>query len=398
MRLTSFGDCADEHRARLAGMHQIALDAAPPMSEMPLRRIIDRFPYVPSDPVTRGERCRETYNIQVQGLAKRLEATGIKRAVIGVSGGLDSGQALLVTTRAFDRLSLPRSNVMAVTMPGFATSAQTRQAAWDLMRALGVAASEIDIRPSAQQMLKDLNHPFARGEPVYDITFENVQAGERTSHLFRLANMHGGLVVGTGDLSELALGYTTYGVGDHMSHYNVNASVPKTLIRHLIRWVIEAGEFDAKTCAALQAILATPISPELIPPSVPGAVQSAEAEVGPYALQDFHLYYLSRFGFRPSKVAYMAWNAWRDASTGSWPETTPASERVAYDLPTIARWLEVFLTRFFKTSQFKRSAMPNAPKVGSGGSLSPRSDWRAPSDADAQAWIDELRSRVPNGG
>jgi NAD+ synthase (glutamine-hydrolysing) len=304
---------------------------------------------------------------------------------------------LLVTTRAFDQLSLPRGNVLAVTMPGFATSAQTRQAAWDLMRALGVTALEIDIRPSAQQMLKDLNHPFARGEPVYDITFENVQAGERTSHLFRLANMHGGLVVGTGDLSELALGYTTYGVGDHMSHYNVNASVPKTLIRHLIRWAIEAGELDEKACAALHAILATPISPELIPPSVAGAEQSAESVVGPYALQDFHLYHLSRFGFRPSKVAYMAWNAWRDASAGSWPETTPASERVAYDLPTIAGWLEVFLERFFKTSQFKRSAMPNAPKVGSGGSLSPRSDWRAPSDADAQAWIDELRSWLPNG-
>jgi NAD+ synthase (glutamine-hydrolysing) len=397
MRLTSFGDCADAHRARLAGIRQIALDAASPVSEMPLRRTIDRFPYVPSDPVTRGERCRETYHIQVQGLAKRLEAAGIKRAVIGVSGGLDSAQALLVTARAFDRLSLPRSNVMAITMPGFATSAQTRQAAWDLMRTLGVAASEIDIRPSAQQMLKDINHPFARGESVYDITFENVQAGERTSHLFRLANMHGGLVVGTGDLSELALGYTTYGVGDHMSHYNVNASVPKTLIRHLIRWAIDTGEFDKETCAALRAILATIISPELVPRDVAGAVQSAEAEVGPYALHDFCLYYASRFGFRPSKVAYMAWNAWRDASTGSWPETTPAEERVAYDLPTIGRWLEVFLLRFFKTSQFKRSAMPNGPKVGSGGSLSPRSDWRAPSDADAQAWIDELRSRLPDG-
>jgi NAD+ synthase (glutamine-hydrolysing) len=396
MRLTSFGDCAAEHRARLAGMHHIALDAAPPTAEMPLRRIVDRFPYVPSDPATRSERCRETYNIQVQGLAKRLEATGINRAVIGVSGGLDSAQALLVTTTAFDRLSLPRGNVLAVTMPGFATSAHTRQAAWDLMRALGVAASEIDIRPSGRQMLKDLNHPFARGEPVYDITFENVQAGERTSHLFRLANMHGGLVVGTGDLSELALGYTTYGVGDHMSHYNVNASVPKTLIRHLIRWVVESGQFDDKTRGALQAILAITISPELVPLPVAGAVQSAEAEVGPYALQDFHLYYLSRFGFRPSKVAYLAWNAWREASAGSWPETTPTLERVAYDLPTIARWLEVMLVRFFKTSQFKRSAMPNGPKVGSGGSLSPRGDWRAPSDADAQAWIDELRRWLPD--
>jgi NAD+ synthase (glutamine-hydrolysing) len=246
-------------------------------------------------------------------------------------------------------------------------------------------------------MLKDLDHPFARGEPVYDITFENVQAGERTSHLFRLANMHGGLVVGTGDLSELALGYTTYGVGDQMSHYNVNASVPKTLIRHLIRWATDTGEFDDKTCAALQTILATTISPELVPHSVQGAVQSAEAEVGPYGLQDFHLYYLSRFGFRPSKVAYMAWNAWRDAAIGSWPETIPPSERVAYDLSTIVRWLELFLGRFFGTSQFKRSAMPNGPKVGSGGSLSPRSDWRAPSDADAQTWIDELRRRLAEG-
>jgi NAD+ synthase (glutamine-hydrolysing) len=243
-------------------------------------------------------------------------------------------------------------------------------------------------------MLRDLNHPFAQGEPVYDITFENVQAGERTSHLFRLANMHGGLVVGTGDLSELTLGYTTYGVGDHMSHYNVNASVPKTLIRHLIRWATHTHEFDDKTCLALQTILAATISPELIPYSIPGAVQSAEEEVGPYALQDFHLYYLSRFGFRPSKVAYIAWNAWRDPGIGSWPETIPAAERVAYDLPVIARWLELFLVRFFRTSQFKRSAMPNGPKVGSGGSLSPRSDWRSPSDADAQIWLDELRCRL----
>lgn len=394
MRLTSFLDCAAAHAGRLASLRQIQIDAAPPTSQMPLRRLIGRFPYVPSDVETRSGRCRETYNIQVHGLARRLEATALKRAVIGVSGGLDSAQALLVTARVFDRLSLPRSNVLAVTMPGFATSARTRQAAWDLMRALGVAAAEIDIRPSAQQMFRDLDHPFAHGQPVYDVTFENVQAGERTSHLFRLANMHGGLVVGTGDLSELALGYTTYGVGDHMSHYNVNASVPKTLIRHLIRWAVDTGEYDAETCSALRTVLANSISPELIPPSVPGAVQSAEADVGPYALQDFHLYYLSRFGFRPSKVLYMAWNAWHDASAGTWPETTPATERVAYDMPTIARWLEVFLVRFFKTSQFKRSAMPNGPKVGSGGSLSPRSDWRAPSDADAEVWIDELRCRL----
>jgi NAD+ synthase (glutamine-hydrolysing) len=343
-------------------MREIALEIAPPACEMLLGRTVDRFPYLPSDPQTRNEVCRETYNIQVQGLAKRPEATGITRAVVGVSGGLDPAQALLVTAMAFDRLSLPRGNVLAATMPGFATSLQTREAAWNVMRALRVTASEIDIRPSARQMLKDLQHPFARGQPVYDLTFENVQAGERTSHLFRRANMHGGIVVGTGNLSELAPGYTTYGVGDHMSHYNVNASVPKTLIRHLIRWTIETGELDEGARTALKAVLATPISPELIAGAVPAEVQRAEAEVGPFALQDFHLYYLSRFGFRPSEVAYLAWSAWGDASVGHWPETTPVSERVAYPLSTIAHWLEVFLVRFFGTSQFKRSAMPNGPR------------------------------------
>ena len=231
---------------------------------------------------------------------------------------------------------------------------------------------------------------------MHDITFENVQAGERTSHLFRLANMHDALVLGTGDLSELALGFTTYGVGDHMSHYNVNASVPKTLVRHLIRWLIATRAFDDDTTGALDRIADTPISPELVPGEGSGPTQSSEAVVGPYELQDFHLYYVSRFGYRPSKVAFLAQAAWGDAARGgAWPDTVPLEQRRSYDLTAIRHWLEVFLHRFFQTSQFKRSAMPNGPKVGSGGSLSPRSDWRAPSDSPATVWLDELRANVP---
>jgi NAD+ synthase (glutamine-hydrolysing) len=265
------------------------------------------------------------------------------------------------------------------------------------MSAIGATASEIDIRPSAMQMLRDIGHPYGRGEPVYDVTFENVQAGERTSHLFRLANFHNAMVVGTGDLSELALGWATYGVGDQMSHYHVNASVPKTLIQHLIRWVAESDQFDVRVNTALRSILETEISPELIPSGAgnPGGLQSSEAVIGPFELQDFHLYYITRFGFRPSKVAYLAHCAWGDRDHGSWPELVPTDRRREYDLDTIAKWLEVFLRRFFKTSQFKRSAIPNAPKVGSGGSLSPRGDWRAPSDSEATVWLDELRRNVP---
>jgi NAD+ synthase (glutamine-hydrolysing) len=264
------------------------------------------------------------------------------------------------------------------------------------MRALGVTAEEIDIRPSATQMLKDIGHPYDRGEAVYDITFENVQAGERTSHLFRLANRHNGIVVGTGDLSELALGWATYGVGDQMSHYNVNASVPKTLIQHLLRWAIETKQFDDATGAVLQSIVDTEISPELVPGKEgDDPAQSSEATVGPYPLQDFHLYYISRFGYRPSKVAFLALHAWGDKARGRWPDSVPPAKRVEFDLPTIKKWLTVFLTRFFAFSQFKRTAMPNGPKVGSGGSLSPRGDWRAPSDASAHAWLEELERNVP---
>jgi NAD+ synthase (glutamine-hydrolysing) len=263
------------------------------------------------------------------------------------------------------------------------------------MRALGAAAREIDIVPASAQMLEDIGHPFAAGERRYDRTFENVQAGERASRLFRLANLHDGLVVGTSDLSELALGYTTYGIGDHMAHYSVNASVPKTLIRHLIRWVGESGQVDPDVARILDAVLTTEISPELVPADAGEARQTAEATVGPYPLQDFNLYYLSRFGFRPSKVAFLAEHAWGCRSRGTWPASIPESERRDYDLATIRHWLEVFVRRFFETSQVKRSALPNGPKVGSGGSLSPRGDWRAPSDASAEVWLDEIRRRVP---
>jgi NAD+ synthase (glutamine-hydrolysing) len=267
------------------------------------------------------------------------------------------------------------------------------------MKALGVSASELDIRPAAAQMLRDLRHPAAGGEPIYDVTYENVQAGERTSHLFRLANHHRALVVGTGDLSELALGWSTYGVGDQMSHYNVNASVPKTLIRFLIAWAIDTGQFSDEAGGVLRSILATVISPELIPAEDPDSDhpgQDSESVVGPYELQDFFLYYILRFGYRPSKVAYLAHRAWHDRTLGTWPDLIAAEGRHEYTLAEIKRWLEVFLRRFFETSQFKRSAMPNAPKVGSGGSLSPRGDWRAPSDSSAAVWLAELRGEVPD--
>jgi NAD+ synthase (glutamine-hydrolysing) len=390
-RTTSFADCVALHRPRLEGWRRIGFRLEPPTAVVPLRRAVGRFPYVPPDRGERRQRCEEVHAIQVQGLATRMQASGIGKLVIGVSGGLDSTNALLVAVKACERLGLPRSNVLAFTMPGFATGKRTYDNAWALMRALGVSAEEIDIRPSATQMLRDIGHAHARGEALYDVTFENVQAGERTSHLFRLANDRGGLVVGTSDLSELALGFTTYGVGDHMAHYGVNASVPKTLIRHLIRWAADSGEFDAAAAAVLRDILATEISPELVPATAEGEVQRSEDTVGPYPLQDFNLYYISRFGFRPSKVAFLAHHAWGELASGEWPDTVPEADRRAYDLPTIVHWLEVFIRRFFQQSQFKRSALPNAPKVGSGGSLSPRGDWRAPSDSRADAWLEELR-------
>ena len=395
MRLNTFGDCAREEHSRTEGFRIVDVELRKPDRPVALDRAIERFPFVPSDPARLNEDCYEAYNIQVQGLAKRLQATGVKHAVMGVSGGLDSTQALIVACRAMDRLGLPRSNVLAYSLPGFATSQSTRTNALALMKSLGVTAGEVDIRPAAQQMLADLGHPFAKGEKVYDITFENVQAGLRTDYLFRLANQHHGLVVGTGDLSELALGWCTYGVGDQMSHYNVNASVSKTLIQHLIRFVAESGDVDAETSTLLMAILTTEISPELVPAGEGGTIQSTQEIVGPYALQDFNLFYVTRYGFRPSKVAFLALNAWGDAAKGAWPVHIPDADRRAYDYAEIRKWLEVFLRRFFAQSQFKRSAMPNGPKMSSGGSLSPRGDWRASSDSSAKVWLAELEANTP---
>jgi NAD+ synthase (glutamine-hydrolysing) len=396
MRTNTFGDNARHLTDKPPAFRKVALEFAAPEEPLDLRRGVERFPYVPADPAMLRENCYEAYNIQVQGLAQRLKATGLKKLVIGVSGGLDSTQALIVSARVMDRLGMPRTNVLAYTLPGFATGKTTKANAWRLMKALGVTAAEIDIRPAAQQMLKDIGHASATGEALYDVTFENVQAGLRTDYLFRLANHNGGLVVGTGDLSELGLGWCTYGVGDQMSHYNPNACVSKTLIQHLIRFVAASGDVDEETARVLYDILATEISPELVPPGADGVIQSTESIVGPYALQDFNLFYATRFGFRPSKIAYLSWNAWADAERGRWPPNIPDAAKRAYNLSEIKQWLRVFLYRFFELSQFKRSALPNGPKISSGGSLSPRGDWRAPSDATAKVWLEELEAAVPD--
>ncbi|MCC6628384.1 MAG: NAD(+) synthase [Chloroflexi bacterium] len=390
LRQTTFGQARQRERARLRAFQTIACPLPLPRTErLPLARVYERFPYVPADPATRDQRCAEVFQIQVQGLAKRLQFTGLKRVVIGVSGGLDSTHALLVCAQAMDRLGHPRANILAYTMPGFATSARTLDQARRLMAAVGCTAHELDIRPSSRQMLADIGHPHAAGQAVYDVTFENVQAGERTSHLFRLANLRQALVIGTGDLSELALGWATYGVGDHMSHYGVNASVPKTLIQHVIRWVAQTGRLGPDTGDVLEQILATEISPELVPGDGAQPAQLSEATIGPYELQDFHLYYTLRYGYAAPKVAFLAHTAWHDVATGVWPDISP-DQRHAYDLAAIKRYLGLFLFRFIQLSQYKRSALPNGPKVGSGGSLSPRGDWRAPSDAQADAWLAQL--------
>lgn len=383
VRQGSFGDCADiEQGATL--YRRVAFDlAAPRDRDLGLMRETPRFPFVPADETRLTELCFEAFNIQAHGLQQRLRAARIDKLVIGVSGGLDSTHALLVAATAMDVLGLPRANILAYTLPGFATSERTKQNAWRLMRALGVTAQEIDVSDACRRMLHDIGHPAAQDAPVYDTTYENVQAGARTSLLFRLANFNHALVLGTGDLSETALGWATYGVGDHMSHYNVNASVPKTLIQHLIRWCARDARYGAETVSVLTDILATEISPELVPGDAP---QRTEDVVGPYELQDFTLYYTTRFGFSPSKIAFLAWRAWGEAARGFWPQAIARDRRCAYDLPTIKKWLGVFVTRFFETSQFKRSALPNGPKVSSGGSLSPRGDWRAPSDASAEVW------------
>ena len=395
LRQGTFDDNRRTLADRAAAFRTVPFELAAPGGDTGLRRKVDRFPFVPDDPARLALDCYEAYNIQVSGLEQRLHAIGQPKVVIGVSGGLDSTHALVVAARAMDRLGRPRSDIHAFTLPGFATGERTKGYATRLATSLGVTFEEIDITPAARQMLDDLDHPFSDGEPVYDVTFENVQAGLRTDYLFRLANHRGGIVLGTGDLSELALGWCTYGVGDQMSHYNVNAGVPKTLVQHLIRWVADSDEVNDDTSAVLREIVAQEITPELVPDQEGVKPQATEDSVGPYALQDFTLFHVVRHGFRPSKIAFLAWHAWHDAAEGEWPPGFPDDRRAEYDLATVRRWLEVFVRRFF-ANQFKRSALPNGPKVSAGGTMSPRGDWRMPSDASAAAWLAEIEANVPD--
>ena len=397
MRTLTFNSAAVAAGHPEQSFRRIKFEHKPDFIDIGLERHIDRFPFVPDDAGKLDRDCYEAFNIQVHGLIKRMQVTNGERIVIGVSGGLDSTHALIVAAKTFDTLGLPRKNILGFTMPGFATSEGTKSNAWALMNALGVTAEEIDIKPAAMQMLKDMGHPYAEGKPVYDITFENVQAGLRTDYLFRLANQRKAFVLGTGDLSELALGWCTYGVGDHMSHYNVNCSVSKTLIQYLVRWVVKTKQFDDAASATLVSILGTEISPELVPADAAnGGMQSTQSKVGPYELQDFNLFYITRYGLRPSKVAFLAWHAWRDTTLGAWPPHFPDEAKHAYSIADIKKWLGVFLYRFFEISQYKRSALPNGPKVVSGGALSPRGDWRAPSDGNARVWMSELEDNVPD--
>jgi len=395
LRMGTFDDNRRHHGIDDTSYRRIEFRLDPPSADIGLRRWVERFPFVPANPERLEQDCYEAYHIQVAGLEQRLRALGHPKVVLGLSGGLDSTHALIVAAHAMDLQGRPRSDILAFTMPGFATSEHTRSNATRLAEALGVTFETLDITSTAELMLANLGHPFAQGQPVYDVTFENVQAGLRTDYLFRLANQRGGIVLGTGDLSELALGWCTYGVGDQMSHYNVNAGVPKTLIQHLIRWVIRSGQFDAAVNEVLQAVLDTEISPELVPAGEDEEIQSTEAKIGPYALHDFSLFHVLRYGFGPAKIAFLAWHAWSDAGRGSWPAGFPQDRRPQYSLAEIRHWLRVFAQRFYAFSQFKRSAMPNGPKVTAGGSLSPRGDWRAPSDLSARTWLDAIDREIP---
>lgn len=333
--------------------------------ELSLTRTYDPHPFVPQGP-TLDERCEEIFSIQVAGLAQRLTHTKSKSAVVGISGGLDSTLALLVCVKTFDKLEWPRKGIVGVTMPGFGTTDRTYTNAIDLMTSLGVTVREVSIRKACLQHFEDIGHDAA----VHDVVYENSQARERTQILMDIANQTWGLVIGTGDLSELALGWATYN-GDHMSMYGVNASVPKTLVKHLVKWVAENG-MDETSRRTLLDIVDTPISPELIPADENGNIsQITEDLVGPYELHDFFLYHFLRGGFRPSKIFYLAARTFKGV----------------YDEETIRKWLQTFLRRFFN-QQFKRSCLPDGPKVGSV-SLSPRGDWRMPSDASSEAWLKE---------
>jgi NAD+ synthase (glutamine-hydrolysing) len=395
LRMGTFDDNRRHHRGLVESFRRIEFALDPPTGDIGLLRKIERFPFVPADAQRLQQDCYEAYSIQVSGLEQRLRALNYPKVVIGVSGGLDSTHALIVAARAMDREGRPRSDILAFTLPGFATGDRTKRNAIELCSALGLTFAEIDIRDTAKLMLREMDHPFACGEKVYDVTFENVQAGLRTDYLFRLANQRGGIVLGTGDLSELGLGWSTYGVGDQMSHYNVNGGVPKTLIQHLIRWVISSKQFDSRVDDVLRSVLDTEITPELVPTGEEEELQSSEAKVGPYALQDFSLFYALRYGFRPSKIAFLAWHAWNEPDRGGWPVGFPEDKRPSYSLKEIRHWLQIFVQRFYSFSQFKRSALPNGPKVSYGGSLSPRGDWRAPSDMSARIWLDEIEREVP---
>ena len=344
------------------------------MTEFRLVRDIDPTPFIPkSDDMKHS--CEEILNIQTSGLAKRLDHTGCKHVVLGISGGLDSTLALLVCVRTFDYLSLDRKGIHGITMPGFGTTDRTHLNAVNLMESLGVTVHEISIAKSVTQHFEDIGHDSTK----HDVTYENSQARERTQILMDMANRVGGLVVGTGDLSELALGWATYN-GDHMSMYGVNASIPKTLIRHLVRYVAD-NDVDAQSRLTLLDIIDTPISPELIPADENGNIsQKTEDLVGPYELHDFFLYHYLRFGYRPAKLFLMATVAF----DGHDPSVS------AYDHDTIKHWLKTFFRRFF-AQQFKRSCLPDGPKVGSV-SLSPRGDWRMPSDASCSLWLEEIDS------
>ena len=335
----------------------------PQLDAAQIDRSFDPTPFIPRDAAARADRCREIFAIQAAGLARRLAHTGLKKAVIGISGGPDSTLALLVSAEAMKLLGLPAGNILAVTMPGFGTTDQTYQNALELIASLGATFKEVDIRPACNQHMKDIGHDPS----IHDVTYENTQARQRTYILMDLANKEGGILVGTGDLSELAMGWCTYN-GDHMSMYGVNASVPKTLVRHLVDYVADTS--DNRTAAVLRRVLDTPVSPELLPPDENGQIQQkTEEKIGPYELHDFFLYHFLRFGFDREKIQFLAERAFEGR----------------YDAATIDRWLSTFLRRFF-ISQFKRSCLPDGPKVGSV-SLSPRGDWRMPSDASMVAFL-----------
>ncbi len=357
-RMTTFGTCGQEHYR----YQEFSLE----LQDTILTRWIDPAPFVPGNASEREKRCEEILAIQSMGLKKRLAHTGCQNAVVGISGGLDSTLALLVTVRAFDALGLPRQQITAVTMPGFGTTDRTYENAVGMIRCLGAELREIPIVDAVNQHFSDIGHDAA----VHDVTYENCQARERTQILMDIANKNGGMVIGTGDMSELALGWATYN-GDHMSMYAVNCSVPKTLVRHLVRYYADTCG-DTKLTAVLLDVLDTPVSPELLPPEDGQISQKTEDLVGPYELHDFYLYQVLRYGFSPAKVYRLA----KIAFAGS------------YDEATIYKWLKTFYRRFF-SQQFKRSCIPDGPKVGTI-ALSPRGDLRMPSDASVNVWMQEI--------